>query len=232
MKPSVTAQRLPTVLDIDLWLVDLRQALGPSDLAALSDAEHQRAARFRFEHDARRYRVSHVALRQILAQALGIPTAQIELTQPTPHDKPRLVHADLHFNLSHSGDWALIGLTSSAPIGVDLELIKLMPDADTLARRHFTGAEYADFAARSGDGQRDTFLRCWTRKEACLKALGTGLSIEPHVFEASAQAARQDTVIDVDGHRCTLEVISIELPVDALAAVAKTAPGCPRLATM
>ncbi|MGE5451825.1 MAG: 4'-phosphopantetheinyl transferase family protein [Acidobacteriota bacterium] len=200
-----------------LWCVSLDVALSDSDSAMLDAAEQARAARFRFERDARRYRVSHVALRQMLAHAMGEPDpARITFTQQA-HGKPVLAHSAWHFNLSHSGDRALIGISASHPIGVDLEEARPLPDGPDLAEQHFSEAEYAAYLAAPADQREATFLRCWTRKEACLKATGSGLVVAARGVDVGVHSGVQGlTVADTGGRDapggtrlCQVEVMSL-----------------------
>lgn len=211
-------------LNVMLWRVHLDIHLAAHDLALLSAAERDRATRFRFERDARRHGASHVALRQILAQTLGLADpARIDY-ETNAHGKPQLTSHGLHFNMSHSSDWALIGVSTSHPLGVDLELCKPIPDAPDLARSHFTASEYAAYLASPWDQREATFLRCWTRKEACLKALGSGLSIEPHGLEVGIHPDHQTTTLASTTGPLQIEVISLTWPMPgdmAYAAVAR-----------
>lgn len=98
--------------------------------------------------------------------------------------KPALVYPEgVHFNLSHSQATALIGVGTVFPLGVDIELMRPLRDALTLAADHFTEAECDALEARSGISRDQAFLICWTRKEACLKALGVGLQLPTRSFE-------------------------------------------------
>lgn len=221
--PSIVPLPSQNHTDIALWLVDLDAHPGLWDEPLLSVKEQDRAHRFRFEVHARRYKASHAALRLILGQATGLDPAALEFTEGV-HGKPRLANGhDLHFNMSHSRGWALVGLCHSAPIGIDIELVTPMDDAAALARRNFSAKEFADFQGTPSDQRLNAFLRCWTRKEACLKALGSGLSIEPHGFEAGLGSLTQRTFITVDNQACAMSVGSIDLPIPALAAFAKLA---------
>lgn len=206
----------PALRDTDtwLWFVPLDVSISPSTIeATLSNGEMARAARFRFERDAHRYRVSHVALRQVLSGHTGIAARDLCFKEGA-FGKPRFSHgAAPHFNMSHSGDWALIGV-SATPLGVDIEVHVSMDDVDVLAQRNYTEAERASI--RDSQDPTTAFLRCWTRKEACLKALGSGLSIEPYVFEAGAETALRETMID----GCRMRVVSISVPAQAHAACA------------
>lgn len=219
--PGIVSLPSPDRSGIDLWLVDLDTGPGLSGAATLSVKEEDRARRFRFEVHARRYRASHVALRAILGHVTGVDPAGLHFTEG-PHGKPRLAHPGApHFNMSHSAGWALIGVCASHPIGVDIELIVPMDDADVLARRNFTATEYAAFAGTPPAQRLEAFFRCWTRKEACLKALGSGLSIEPAEFEAGLGRQPQGTTIAVHGQPCPMRVACLDLPIEGLAAFAK-----------
>ena len=207
---------------IALWLVALDAPFDdPLRGTELSLAEQERAARFHFERDAKRYQVSHAALRLILAQATGLSPSALQFTEGS-HGKPHLKSPPgLHFNMSHSDDWALIGLSRIGPIGIDIEVMTPMDDADLLAQKNFSPAEYAVFHRLPAAQKLASFFRCWTRKEACLKALGSGLSIEPHEFEAGLDTGTRSTAIAVNQQPCAMTVFCIDLPIQALAAGAR-----------
>jgi 4'-phosphopantetheinyl transferase len=175
---SYTGHRVTAV---SAWLIDL--ALPPVRLDRCSEildaAERDRADRFLRAADRTRYVASHAALRLILAEQLALDPTEIRLASG-PGGKPELAGAELGslaFNLSHSGDRALIGLTAGAAIGVDVEAIRPIPDAVQIARGHFAPDEAAALAALPPDAVEPAFFGLWTRKEAVVKALGTGLSL-------------------------------------------------------
>lgn len=225
----MTATPLPSpeTPGIALWLVPLDVGSpdpgDPDQTALLSEAEKAKANRFHFERDARRYRASHTALRTLLAQATGAAPQALTFVEG-PHGKPHLAGAGQpHFNMSHSADWALIGICRDAPIGVDIEVPRDMSDLEALAERNFTHAEFTALRAADPAQRLQAFLRCWTRKEACLKALGSGLSIEPAVFEAGIEAAPRLTAIHVGAQACDMAVHTLALPFHGLAACARLA---------
>jgi 4'-phosphopantetheinyl transferase len=209
-------------LDLRLWLVDLQvwpTQQGPS----LDDDERHRAERFVFERDRRRYIAAHRALREVLASEAELAEGVSFIVGP--YGKPALAQAGAcRFNLSHSGDWALIGTAFDAEIGVDLELERPIEDLDALARQNFTEAERVELAAQS---EPQAALRCflsgWTRKEACLKALGSGLSIAPSVFNVGLAPTRRHVRIPTGRSTAMVEVESIALGPGMLAAVARLA---------
>ncbi|HLH19726.1 MAG TPA: 4'-phosphopantetheinyl transferase superfamily protein [Bryobacteraceae bacterium] len=148
--------------EIHVWRVRLDGAETPPP----TPGEAARAARFRTADLQRRYLRSHGALRAILGRYTG---ARLDFAV-NPHGKPYLPAApEVQFNLSHSGEMALVGVALGVEIGVDVERIRPMPDWREIADRFFPPSE----AALVADG-RDFFHR-WTRIEAAVKALGVGI---------------------------------------------------------
>jgi 4'-phosphopantetheinyl transferase len=224
-------QALPSPGDCLLWLIELTHEPSASNWAACSAEEQSRAQQFRFEQHARRYRAAHAAMRQIMAHQLGVNTHALRWAVG-PHDKPHLLdHPGWHFNLSHSGDWALLGMSHTSPIGVDIECRKAMRDMAGIVQHQFTATEQVAYLQTAGEAQTDWFYRAWSRKEACLKALGSGLSVPSTSFDVGGIAGSLDTAVPANGQLCHMTVHSITLPsaVDAMAAVALVRPDCHHL---
>ena len=154
----------------------------------LSRDERERAEKFRYAEHRQHYIVARASLRRLLAERLCIDPRAVEFVE-TRYGKPRLapVHgsADVEFNLSHSGILALYAFTSGRAVGVDVELIREVPDADDLAERFFSPTETASLRALPLDQRSLAFLACWTRKEAFIKALGLGLSCPLDAFDVT-----------------------------------------------
>ena len=168
----------------DLWSIDLLEWPSAEQRRWLSTPELERAARFVFEGDQRRYLAAHCGLRRALSNRTGLAPASLQF-QEGVYGKPSLIHAgSCAFNMSHSQDVALIVMASSGEIGVDIEVLRPMPDALALARQNFNDSECDELLASPPPDQSLAFLRGWTRKEACLKAIGSGLSIAPKTFVA------------------------------------------------
>jgi len=162
---------------LDLWYVDLDVRAGArgSFRHWLSDDELGRAERFHSDLDRSRYVVGRIALRRVLADRLGCSPAAVRFSYGR-NGKPMLAGAlgHLEFNLAHCGGDAVIALTECAAVGVDIELLRPVPDVESLARLVFSDAE-----RRELELARDpvsAFLNGWTRKEAYVKALGLGLT--------------------------------------------------------
>ncbi|QMU80088.1 4'-phosphopantetheinyl transferase superfamily protein [Streptacidiphilus sp. PB12-B1b] len=160
-----------------LWL---RETAGVPEEPALLDADERvRAARFVRDADRHRYVASHVLLRRILSRYTGTPPEQLGFTREDcpccgePHGRPALAGQARapHFSLSHAGALVLVAVAAE-PVGADVEE---WPAADSVAGLAgvLHPAEQAELAA-AGHG-REAFTRLWTRKEAYLKGLGTGL---------------------------------------------------------
>lgn len=142
--------------------------------ALLSEEERTRADSFRFRADRTRYVIAHAAVRVLLGRALGQTPSALRFGR-TSLGKPYLADASIQFNLSHSSQYALIGVCLESEIGVDTELISETSDYQGLAERYFAPEEVAWLAASPPDQQRNLFFRMWTVKEAFLKATGEGL---------------------------------------------------------
>lgn len=220
---AVVCERLETAgwQGIDAWWVDLSPEPEEGDLACLSGEEHGRAGRFVFERDRRRYRAAHVALRQLLAMRLGV-SASAPAYVVGEDGKPALAgRPACAFNLSHSGDVAVVGLSADGEIGVDVEVLRPMSDARALAERNFTPAERASLDEAGEAGRDLRFLLGWTRKEACLKALGCGLRVAPDAFETGLTTAARRVDIPTGDATATVEVASFIHPRAGVVALAR-----------
>lgn len=228
---SPVCQSLPAPSGSLLWLIDLHHEPEAAHWAACDADEQARAQRFRFEVHARRFRAAHAAMRQIMGAQLGVPAAGLRWRTGS-HDKPHLLgHDGWHFNLSHSGDWALLGMSPVSPIGVDIECHKEMRDMAGIVRHQFSLAEQRTYEALPGGEQTDWFFRIWSRKEACLKALGSGLSVSSKSFDIDGTQARFDTAVPANGQLCAMTVHDVPLPahIEAKAAVALVHPSAHHL---
>ncbi len=170
--------------------------------AALSPDEQQRAGRFRVPQARARFTAARSILRSILGAYLGRPPAQV-LFQYGGKGKPCLApgnHADdLRFNLSHSHGVALYAVARGREIGIDLERILPGRDHERLARRFFSAQETAAMMALPPEERLGAFFRCWTLKEAYLKARGEGLALPLASFSVSLSPDRPAALLSVDG---------------------------------
>jgi len=151
---------------------------------ALSAEERARAARLHRRSDARSWVAGRVVLRRLLGDELDMAPGVVPLATNT-HGRPVLSGGwggDLRFNLAHSGEVALYALAIGREVGIDIERVRRDFDVLELARRFFASEETAALAALPAAARPEAFCRCWTRKEAYLKALGTGLSAPLDAF--------------------------------------------------
>ena len=162
---------LAVALDAEPHLI---RAIG----ACLSVDECRRVKGLVREQDRRRFVATRGSLRHLLASRLGIPPSDIEFeygSQGKPHLSRRMPAQTPHFSVSRSEDRAVIALSSSGEIGVDIEAVRPMAEADDIAARCFSNSEYESYRALRPENRLEGFFRRWTRLEAISKALGCGL---------------------------------------------------------
>jgi 4'-phosphopantetheinyl transferase len=177
------------------------------DAAALPQVVQARAQRFVHARDTHRYLASHRALHAVLATQGHRPRA--EDWAIGPHGQP-LLRPGPPFNLSRRGGWAAIVLgTHAQSVGIDLENLRVIDDAEALAQQHFTLQERAELAAAPATTQAPVFLRGWTRKEAVVKALGSGLSIAPATFHTGLAPGAARTTVATPQGLTTVEVQTV-----------------------
>jgi len=154
----------------------------------LSDDERGRAARFLREVHRRRFTAAHAALRKILGGYLKVAPRQVALATRSG-GKPELIAAThappLRFNLSHSSELALLAVALGREVGVDVERARDGIDMENIVSRFFAPGEQATWRRLTADERLAGFFRCWTRKEAYMKAHGVGLSLGLDRFEVS-----------------------------------------------
>jgi 4'-phosphopantetheinyl transferase len=204
---DVDAALAPDVLcrgEVALWFVSLREPSSTVEAAAqvLSAAEMQRADQFQFLLHRNRFVLAHAALRHILFIYSAFPASSIDFTI-SPHGKPSLVNrnkgesGEIEFNLSHSEDLAVVAVSFGSILGVDVEQVREMPDWPQMARQFFSDAEIAAIERVPPHEAGMMFLRFWTRKEALLKAMGTGLQDDLSSFCTVADDLDQASIVQV-----------------------------------
>jgi 4'-phosphopantetheinyl transferase len=155
----------------------------------LSADELNRADRFYFQKDSDHFTVARGVLRLILSRYLGIEPSEI-LFCNGPYGKPELAEKidgkSVRFNVAHSHGLALYAVTRGRKIGVDLEYLRPDLVVEDIVEQCFSPQEIASLKALPKHIQQRVFFTYWTRKEACLKALGMGLALDLNRFEFSA----------------------------------------------
>lgn len=175
-------QALPALLGVALWRVNLDEPFEDALRADLEPQELARAARFVFERDRRRYLNGRHALRLLLGQQLNTPARQLRIAA-NAYGKPELTSpAGVAFNVSHSQGQGVIALLTPPvgewqAVGVDIEVGPAPPDADALAASAFDATDAKTLAGIADPAAHGAAFWCgWTRREAALKAIGTGFS--------------------------------------------------------
>jgi 4'-phosphopantetheinyl transferase len=179
-----------TLSDVHLWLASLTVTDQEFDTLSrtLSSDELERADQFVFERDQRNFIVGRGLLRDILARYLDCQSEDIRFDY-TPHSKPRLgsmgTSLRVEFNLSHSSGLLVLAVSGGRRVGVDVERVRPLPNLDQLASNSVSEYERNVLSALDPGDKLPGFFRCWTRKEAYLKARGDGLSIPLNSFDMS-----------------------------------------------
>jgi 4'-phosphopantetheinyl transferase len=175
--------------------------------ALLSANEGTRARRFHFERDRRRFVVGRASLRLLLARYLSIPPQRITFAYGE-QGKPALAQAHyskpsgepLRFNLAHSDQLALFAITRTGRIGIDIERIKPLDDGEIgqMAERYFAAEEHEVLRGLLPPARNEAFYTYWTRKEAYIKALGSGLSAPLDSFAVSVAPDEPAQLLRID----------------------------------
>ncbi|HXD11351.1 MAG TPA: 4'-phosphopantetheinyl transferase superfamily protein [Anaerolineales bacterium] len=190
--------------DLHVWCASL---IGSADELAryesmLAQDEKARAGRFYFERDRDRYIFGRGILRTLLGGYLRLSPDQINFTYE-PDGKPAVEHISpehkLQFNLAHSNAWAVYIFGWDRLVGIDIEHIRPLQDANHFAGQYYTARESELINSLSGDEKWATFYKIWTCKEAFLKAKGTGLTVPINHAEISLQTSNSAHLASIDG---------------------------------
>jgi 4'-phosphopantetheinyl transferase len=174
---------------LSLWTVHLDTtdtAARAAARALLNDDERARADRLIHPDLGARFTLARAALRRVLGAVTGRDPASLTFTSG-PHGKPHLAGTAPPFNLSHSGNLAILAVSPGPEVGIDIERIDPRRATADLAARFFSPAENVALAATpEGEPRTAAFFRIWSRKEAVIKALGEGLTCPLASFDVSA----------------------------------------------
>lgn len=213
-------------MQVELWLWSLQVDAEKLDQyrQLLSVDERARAERFVKPKDCDHYIAGRGRLREILGTETGHDPADL-VFEYGPQGKPALNNGPA-FNLSHSGGLAALAIGGTAPLGVDIEEIR--PVENAVAQRFFTCDENQALATLSPSQWLAGFYRCWTRKEAVIKAVGQGLSMPLDSFDVTLSADIPADVTRIDGgHAGNWQLIHIDPAPDFMGALAVFTEGKP-----
>jgi 4'-phosphopantetheinyl transferase len=220
---------------VHAWFWELPDTLAEDAPAwsEISAAEAARARRFVFAHHAARYVWAHARMRALLGACLDRPPLALRFEE-NDFGKPRLAGegvAGLHFNLSHSEGYAALAVRWGAPVGVDIECVR--PVEAKVATHFFSPAENAVLSQMRDAEWLAGFYRCWTRKEAILKADGQGLAMKLDTFDVTLTRDDPPALLRFAEDPASLpgwRLLHFEPAADVMGAVAlPDAQGAPRL---
>jgi len=184
----------------------------------LSDLEQRRAERLVNDRDRRRFVARRAQLRRLLSDRLGTAPQRIFFSHGE-HGKPGLARpfdsAGLRFSLSHCEDFAVYALSAGADVGVDVEAVRALPDADAIAAFAFSRREQEAYRGLSVGDKPLGFLNCWTRKEAFVKATGCGLGHPLDFFDVTLAPHEPPRIVRVNdraGDDCGWNLASFSAP--------------------
>lgn len=188
--------------EVHVWRASLRP---PPDVlrrhhATLSAGERERAARFRFDEHRERFVAGRGIQRALLGRYAGIAPEAVRYREGA-HGKLELDDGRglIRFNATNCEDRALFAVVQGRRIGVDLEAVRPVPEAESIIESFFSPAERRAFLEVPADSRDEAFFACWTRKEAFIKALGGGLSIPLDDFDVTLAPGEPARLLAVRG---------------------------------
>jgi 4'-phosphopantetheinyl transferase len=218
---------------IHLWHASPQERLSLLPLLSnlLSADEAERRERFRFESDRQSFAFARGMLRTVLGAYLEADPRELRFRY-SEHGKPSLdssVPTDLQFNLSHTQGAVLLGICRQGAIGVDVERVREDLIPRDIAARFFSLEEQQALMSLPEAEQREAFFRCWTRKEAFLKARGHGLSFPLARFDVSIGAEETEVRLRTrpdPAEAQDWQILPVAAPEGYAAAVAMKIGGC------
>ena len=203
-RPSRLPALSPGAAQVWSVALDLSHADAKRLEAVLCAEERRRAARYRRQQDRVRFIAARAALRCLLAAHLGADLGAKPRALAFAYGangKPALSHGGgLEFNLSHSGDLAVIALAHDREVGVDVERLRPLSSAQRIAERLWSSGEAAALGTLDEDERLTAFFATWTRKEAVVKALGEGITGRLDGFQVPAGPAPGGGALHIPGH--------------------------------
>lgn len=191
---------LPPPGQIHLWSLGLNVSDGEARAlhALLGADEHARAGRLADPLLRRRFVAGRGQLRSLLAGYVGQPAHSLVFTY-NAHGRPSLDDGRIRFNLTHAAGRAVCAVACDIDVGVDLERVRVLPELDALVRQVMSPLERMLFDELPVSERMVAFHRCWTRKEACLKAQGVGIVRDLRQLSVSLVAEQAPRLLQLDG---------------------------------
>ncbi|WP_164549676.1 4'-phosphopantetheinyl transferase family protein [Altericroceibacterium xinjiangense] len=212
----MAARPLPAPFPV--WLISVPDQPRQELSRLLSASERARADRFRTSDLRHRYWAAHGALRLLGECYFGIPAIRQSYV-PNRYGKLQLIDVEAaQCSISYTGQQVLVAWSQGAAIGIDAELVRPIGETRDLMQLHCTQREQAFLERSAKDSAKldRMFLTLWVRKEACVKALGRGLTISPSSFDCGIERA---TTVEIEG--CSVDNEVMEVGEDILVAWAR-----------
>lgn len=184
-----------------IWHIDIKKTDHELECYhnLLSINEKEQANRFYFDRDRIRHIITHGVLRLLISGYLGIKHNDIyyNYNKYRKPELPTVANKKLCFNLSHSGTYIVYAFSWNRELGIDIEKIKTIKDADSIVGRFYSEHENNDYFSLPDTVRSKAFFNCWTRKEAYIKARGDGLHFPLNRFSISINPDDPPVLIDV-----------------------------------
>lgn len=222
--------------EVHVWSLplDTSQSSWASVTELLSPDERTRADRFRFETLRNRFIAGRGLVRVILGRYCAVPPESLRFNYG-PQGKPELAPGAgaprkggaLHFNLAHSEGLAVLAVTQTGPVGVDVEQVRRLPEYKELVSHFFSAREAAGFLRLEREQQPAAFFNLWTRKEALLKATGEGIGHSLNRVEVSFLPGEPARVLSLPNESWAgREWSLVDLAISPAYAAALALPAC------
>ena len=217
-KPDTSLKLEENTVHIWLNYLNIHEARLKHLYPLLSAKEKERSERLKFYKHRKRFIAAHGFMRSVLENYIETPASEI-IFSSNDKGKPALDkqthHTNIHFNLSHSNNIALLAICLNHEIGVDIEYLDRKNDWKGIIKRFYTPAEQADIFKLPENQQQNAFFQMWTRKEAYMKALGLGLHLSPNKFSLTVPPEKPALVKHLSDKYKEPEIINfgeIQLP--------------------
>ncbi|MBB6486250.1 4'-phosphopantetheinyl transferase superfamily protein [Rhizobium lusitanum] len=218
----------PDVIDVWSWRLDVPPPDLDMPVALLSPDECARAGRFAHDRDMHRFIIARSRMRLILARYLGLAPQSICFSY-NESGKPSVSGSGIspvHFNLTHSADLAMLAVSDCYTLGIDIEEVRFLKE--DIAKWFFSRRECETLRSLPAEAYLDGFYRCWTRKEAFVKAQGSGLSLPLDSFDMVFDRSNISRLDRFEGHPDAPRnwaVLELVVPVNFAGAVVASTGG-------
>jgi 4'-phosphopantetheinyl transferase len=199
--PAPLAFALPVSDQVHVWRAQISVETEQICRDLLAPDELQRARLFWFPADRRRYIVTRAILRSVLGKYLDLAPRSLSFVYNEfgkPSLGPSCNSSRVTFNVSHSGDYALLAFGMAIDVGVDLEQLHGDRNIEDLAKAVLPLSDYHLLMARPAGARNKAFLQSWTRREAVGKALGGGFATSSGRFEFQAADACRLSIANIE----------------------------------